>query len=95
MHLCSSFHPEISKHFTNIGWVKLHRALIEANNELLFCLQIEKCLHRKIKEFCPEAKAENMAKLWQSLGPVITEIILHLRDFTSLKTWLEEHELLQ
>lgn len=29
MHLCSSFHPEISKHFSNIGWMKPHRALTE------------------------------------------------------------------
>lgn len=95
MHLCSSFHSEISKHFTNIGWMKLHRPLIEPNNELLFHLKIEKYLHKKIKEFCPEAKAENRPKLWQSLGPVITKIILRLRDFASLKMWLEEQELLQ
>lgn len=54
-----------------------------------------KMFAQKIKEFCPEAKAENMEKLWQSLGAVITEIILHLRDLTNLKTLSEEQKLLQ
>lgn len=44
----------------------------------------------KIKEFCPQVKAEKMAKLWEGLGAVTTEIILHLRDFLSLKARLEE-----
>lgn len=44
----------------------------------------------KIKEFCPQVKAEKIAKLWQSPGAATTKIILHLRDFLSLKAWLEE-----
>lgn len=43
-------------------------------------------MQKKIKEFCLEAKAENVAMLWQSLGAV-AGIILHLRDSTNLNVF--------
>lgn len=51
-------------------------------------------MQKKTKEFWQEAKAENVAMLWQGLGTV-AGIIPHPKDSTSLKMCLEGQKLLQ